>query len=95
MRLVNQKLWLFCSLKIFLYFVLLVRHFLKQKFKNKFISITTDITDWEKLLCMSCCNHNIIANSSFSWWGAYFNKNTEKKIYYPSQWFGKKLSYHN
>ena len=40
------------------------------------------------MLMMSCCTHNIIANSSFSWWGAYFNSNKEKIICRPEKWFG-------
>tara|TARA_Y100000389_G_scaffold38883_1_gene33269 strand:- start:19379 stop:20167 length:789 start_codon:yes stop_codon:yes gene_type:complete len=52
-----------------------------------FIKIDSKYTDWEQMLIMSLCQHNIIANSSFSWWGAYFNKN-QNKVFYPSKWFG-------
>ena len=56
----------------------------------KFIKAVDTITDWEQLLMMSCCHHNIIANSTFSWWGAYFNRYTDKIVCYPSVWFGAK-----
>ena len=53
-----------------------------------FINCDYNIQDWEQLLLMSLCNHNIIANSTFSWWAAYFNSNPEKIVCYPNIWFG-------
>jgi hypothetical protein len=62
---------------------------INKKFKElTFIKIANELEDWEQMLLMSCCQHNIIANSTFSWWAAYLNNNQNKNVCYPSIWFG-------
>lgn len=45
-------------------------------------------TDFEDMRLMSLCRHNIIGNSSFSWWAAWLNAHAEKRVAGPVQWFG-------
>lgn len=48
---------------------------------------TTEDTGYLDMLLMSRCRHYILANSSFSWWGAYLNPSKEKLVIVPSIWF--------
>ena len=60
-----------------------------------FQRISAELDDWEQMLFMACCHHNIIANSSFSWWSAYLNEHSDKCVMYPDTWFGPRLQFHN
>jgi hypothetical protein len=61
---------------------------IKNIYSIEIVICNYEIPDYEQLLLMSLCSHHIIANSTFSWWGAYFNNDFNKIVCYPNIWCG-------
>jgi hypothetical protein len=61
----------------------------QELFSNDRFMISENTDNRVDLCLMSLCDDFIIANSSFSWWGAWLSQNKNKKLIAPLQWFGK------
>ena len=60
---------------------------LKIPYPTVFVTHNGPEKDYEDLRLMSLCKHHIIANSSFSWWGAWLCSNPDKMVFAPKKWF--------
>jgi hypothetical protein len=73
-------------------------HWCKSNLWNPIRDCSVEYIDWNikensyiDMQLMSECKHNIIANSSFSWWGAWLNNNPNKIIIAPKKWLNSDL----
>jgi hypothetical protein len=64
------------------------RQNLKFSVPTQVVDHNSGAADFEDMRLMSLCKHNIIANSSFSWWAAWLNANADKNVIAPKAWFG-------
>lgn len=70
----------------------MIQHLKEHHPQFRFVSGIQDREDWQQLLFMSRCGNHIIANSTFSWWGAYLSSE-QGIIIYPSTWFCENIGY--
>lgn len=64
------------------------RENLRIPYPTTVVSHNDVLSDYDDLRLMGMCDHHIIANSSFSWWGAWLNPSSEKIVIAPRLWFG-------
>lgn len=61
----------------------------KKHFRGEEFTFIGSKDDYIDLYLMSYCKHHIIANSTFSWWGAHLNPSKDKIVIHPNKWFGE------
>jgi hypothetical protein len=64
-----------------------VRENLQVNYPCHYVDHNIGIESYNDMRLMSLCHHHIIANSSFSWWGAWLNPSKEKMVVAPKRWF--------
>lgn len=64
-----------------------VKNNLKIEFPHQYVDHNHDAESYNDMRLMSMCQHHIIANSTFSWWGAWLNPSVNKIVVAPSRWF--------
>jgi hypothetical protein len=68
---------------------------LKTSYHSVFVDNNHGSESYVDMQLMSLCKHNIIANSSFSWWGAWLNCNPHKVVIAPRRWFVNEPTIHD
>jgi hypothetical protein len=69
-----------------------VRENIKIDFPSHYVDHNKGEESYNDMRLMSMCKHHIIANSSFSWWGAWLNPSPDKIVIAPQKWFAKETN---
>ena len=72
-----------------------VKENVKFDFETVYIDRSHKLSDSEEQFVMSRCDHNIISNSTYAWWGAYLNTNPSKIVCAPKLWFSEQAKTEN